>query len=161
MRYTRNTGVILSELYDQQRRTDSFWYVASAYSSAYKWLRHKRVIQAASFAGWLLQQGIYIYAPIPHTHTIAEMCDLPKGFDFWEQYDIHMIKNSCGIIVLCNQGYLQSKGVTHEANACMEMNKPIFLATRLRSEAPDYTLAGPAQFDGEHYLQPEEEVSLA
>lgn len=158
MIYTRNTGVVLSELYDIQNNKDSFWYVASAYSSPQKWLRYKRVIQAATFAGWLLQQGIHVYAPIPHTHTIAEMCDLPLGFEFWEKYDLHMIKNSCGVIVLCNQGYLQSVGVTRESSFCVGLNKPLFLGTRLRSENPDYNLAGPAWFDGKHYLQTEQEV---
>lgn len=158
MIYTRETAGILGRLQARQELEGSFYYVASAYSSPQKWLRHKRVIQAATFAGWLLQNGIHVYAPIPHTHTIAEMCDLPLGFEFWEKYDLHMIKNSCGVIVLCNQGYLQSVGVARESLFCMELEKPLFLGTRLRSEAPDYNLAGPARFDGKRYLQTEQEV---
>ncbi len=58
--------------------------------------------------------GVHLYAPIPHTHPIAEAGDLPKGWDYWGAYDRAILSCCNKIIVLKLDGWQESKGVQAE-----------------------------------------------
>lgn len=103
----------------------SFYYLATPYnghtggvSAAY--------MDAVEQAGVLLRAGIYVYAPIAHTHPIAVKHGLPGGFDFWEGYDRVMLEASAGLIVCKLPGWDVSKGVTAEREIAQELGRPVF-----------------------------------
>ena len=76
-------------------------------------------------AGILMKQGIHIFSPISHTHPIAVECDLPRGFDFWEQYDRAILQVCRKVIVLKLPGWEQSKGVQAEIKIAEELGIPV------------------------------------
>lgn len=76
-------------------------------------------------AGRLMKQGIHIFSPISHTHPIAVTCDLPRGFDFWEQYDRAILQVCRKVIVLRLFGWEQSKGVQAEIKIATELGIPV------------------------------------
>ena len=79
---------------------------------------------AASHAAELMRQGRKVYSPISHTHPIAQY-GLPKGWDFWEQYDRAILSRCTEVIVLMLHGWKESKGVTAEIEIAKELGLPV------------------------------------
>jgi hypothetical protein len=89
-------------------------YIASPYSHPDPAVRRLRFEQACRYAGRLLVQGITAFSPIAHSHPIAELCDLPKGFEFWRKFD-HSFLSSCDAMhVLQLDGWQDSAGILAE-----------------------------------------------
>ena len=72
-----------------------------------------------------MQRGLYIFAPIAHTHPIAESGGLPLGWDFWEPYDTLFIRAASCVWVLKLEGWTESTGVSNEVRLGREMDKPV------------------------------------
>ena len=62
-------------------------YLACPYSHPDRTVRLARFDAANRAAGALMREGYHVFSPISHTHPIAEACELPLDFSFWEQYD--------------------------------------------------------------------------
>jgi hypothetical protein len=79
-------------------------------------------------AGWLMdpKQGFSIISPISHCHPIAEIHDLPRTWEYWKKIDQTYIEASIGIIVVMNDGWGQSEGVTSEIELARQLGKPIY-----------------------------------
>jgi len=77
-------------------------------------------------AGDLMNKGHIVFSPISHTHPIACECNLPKGWDFWNQFDTAFIEWCDELWVVCNfVDYKQSKGVMAEIEISRSFNKPV------------------------------------
>lgn len=100
-------------------------YLASPYSDENPSVREHRFRLAAVAAGDLMKQGFLVFSPIAHTHPIAEYCELPTGWDFWERYDKAMLDACAEMIVLVTDGWGQSKGVAAEMAHFEQQGKPI------------------------------------
>jgi hypothetical protein len=85
-------------------------YLASPYSHEDPRVREWRFRAAAWYASTLMQRGWLVFSPIAHTHPIAEF-GLPKGWDFWKQYDEKFLDACGGLVVLCIDGWKESVGV--------------------------------------------------
>lgn len=100
-------------------------YLASPYSHPDPEVRRQRFEDVCRIAGRLMSQGKLIFSPIAHTHPIAEMGDLPKGFDFWEEFDRAMLA-ACGeLLILRLSGWQESQGIAAEIEIATEMDIPI------------------------------------
>lgn len=100
-------------------------YLASPYSHPDEAVRQQRFETVCFVAANLMREGKHIFSPIAHTHPIALNGDLPKGFDFWEEFDRKMIA-ACGELwVVMMDGWEQSKGVQAEIKIAAEMGIPV------------------------------------
>lgn len=101
-------------------------YLASPYSHDSATVRHARFRSACLAAGWAIKNGLFLYSPIAHTHNIAEVCGLPLGFDFWEEYDAVGVGSCKDLYILKIPGWEESIGVWREINIAEDMGKTIY-----------------------------------
>ena len=100
-------------------------YLASPYSDFDPAIRLQRFQAACKATAELMNEGVRIFSPIAHTHPIAMAGDLPLGWDFWEQYDREMIAVCDELIVLCLDGFEDSRGVQAEIAIAKELGIPV------------------------------------
>jgi hypothetical protein len=121
---------ILRGLLDEATRRDGapLVYLACPYSHPEASVRAARFRAANIAAGALMRQGLNVFSPISHTHPIAVDCELPTGFDFWEQYDRAFLSCCSALYVLKIDGWEQSKGVQTEIRIAKELGLSILEA---------------------------------
>lgn len=96
-------------------------YLACPYSHPDPAVREERFHAVNRAAAALMMQGEKVFSPISHTHPIAVDGELPKGWDFWEQYDRAILSCCHKVIVLCIPGWDTSTGVQAEIAIAKEM----------------------------------------
>jgi len=101
-------------------------YLASPYSHSEESIREDRFRAACHASGGMMRVGYRVFSPIAHTHPIAVRCDLPKGWDFWQEYDRVMIEASSHLIVLMIDGWMDSKGVDAERRIAESLDMPVY-----------------------------------
>jgi hypothetical protein len=104
-------------------------YLASPYTHADPVIREQRFEAACARAAYLLQVGLHVYSPIAHTHPIAVRHNLPKGFEFWQNFDFDMIERCSTLEVLCIDGWEQSVGVQAELAYAARLDRHITFST--------------------------------
>ncbi len=104
-------------------------YLASPYSHPDESMRVERFENACSAAAALMTKGQNVYSPIAHTHPIACYGELPKGWDFWEQYDRWFIERCDSVLVLQLPGWSDSRGVNAEIKMAAELGKDVRFTT--------------------------------
>jgi hypothetical protein len=105
--------------------TRQLTYLAVPYSHPDPAIRLARFKAANIAAGALMQQGEIVFSPISHTHPIAEECELPKGWEFWQAFDRAYLAQSRRLVVLCIDGWQESVGVSAEILIAKEMGLPV------------------------------------
>jgi len=103
----------------------SLVYLATPYSHDDHTVMHRRFEVVNGVAARLMKEGIHIYSPISHTHPIAVAGELPRGWDFWEKYDRAILAACCKVIVVRQDGWEQSRGVTAELAIAEELGLPV------------------------------------
>lgn len=97
-------------------------YLASPYSHPDPTIvltRYLLVMQATSA---LINARKFVYSPILHCHELARIHSLPTNFDFWQHYNINMIKRCDQFRVLKIPGWDESKGVKGESAVAAFLN---------------------------------------
>lgn len=97
-------------------------YLATPYSHPDPQVREEQFRVVNRVAADLMKQGLHIFSPISHTHPIALANDLPKGWEYWEQYDRVVLKVSEKLIVLRQSGWQDSVGVSAEIEIANDLN---------------------------------------
>ena len=100
-------------------------YLACPYSHGDPTVRRRRFEKANTVAARLMKAGHLVFSPISHTHPIAEAGDLPKGWQFWADYDRTFIAWADEIYVLRLPGHITSAGVTAEIDIAGTLGKPV------------------------------------
>lgn len=100
-------------------------YLACPYTHANHDVMVSRFNAVNAVAAKLMAQGMYIFSPISHTHPIAEVGGLPRGWDYWEGYDRKILKFCDRIIVLKLDGWDISTGVQAEIKIGQEFGIPV------------------------------------
>lgn len=96
------------------------WYLACPYSHPHKLVMESRFNQINALASQLMRAGVFVFSPISHTHPIARY-GLPKGFDFWEQFDRCILEKCRGVVVAQFDGWRESTGVQAEIRIAEEL----------------------------------------
>jgi len=109
----------------ERNTTRGITYLASPYSHPSAVVREQRFQAACRAAAALMQQGRVVYSPIAHTHPIAVLCDLPKGWEYWRQYDEAFLAASSEVVVLMLDGWQESAGVQAEIEIAERDGKPV------------------------------------
>lgn len=100
-------------------------YLATPYTHPSKaWMSHRADV-AATVASRFIAVGIHTFSPIAHTHPIAVKGDLPRGWEFWDQYDRWFIERCDVVVVVRMPGWDESKGVEAEIKLAHEYGKPV------------------------------------
>jgi hypothetical protein len=100
-------------------------YLATPYSDPDPAVREKRFQVVNRVAARLMKSGYLILSPISHTHPIALAGDLPKGWEFWKRYDIAIMKACSSVLVVTQDGWRESVGVTAEIAIAKGMGLPV------------------------------------
>jgi len=100
------------------------YYLATPYTHPEHYMMVARHFMVNKVGAKLIQEGKYIYSPISHTHPIAEVGELPRGWDFWEGYDRVMLQACTNLIVLRLPGWEESTGVRAEIKIAKELGLP-------------------------------------
>lgn len=100
-------------------------YLASPYSHPSAAVREQRFQDACRAAAHLMRQGHIVYSPIAHTHPIATLCDLPKGWEYWRKVDEAFLERCDALYVLHLDGWRESVGVRAEIVIANRLHKPI------------------------------------
>ena len=109
----------------RRNRSPGITYLASPYSHPSAVVREQRFQAACRAAAALMQQGRVVYSPIAHTHPIAVLCDLPKGWEYWRQYDEAFLAASSEVVVLMLDGWQESASVRAEIEIAERDGKPV------------------------------------
>lgn len=100
-------------------------YLAVPYSDRDREVRVQRFEAVNKAAAKLMKDGEFVFSPISHTHPIAEAGDLPKGWEFWQNYDRSFLDVAKKVIVLKIPGWDKSVGVKGEIDIAAELDIPV------------------------------------
>ena len=100
-------------------------YLAVPYSSPDPEVRRQRFEAANRAAGKLMAQGHIVFSPISHTHPIAEACNLPLGWEYWQQFDRAYLAASRLMVILTLDGWEESVGIAGERKICEDLGVPV------------------------------------
>lgn len=92
----------------------SFIYLATPYTDPDPAVMEERFRKNEKYCASLLEQGVWVYSPIVHCHEMAKRHKLPKGFEFWREYNFAMLSKSSEVRVLELLGWVDSSGVQAE-----------------------------------------------
>lgn len=103
----------------------SLIYLAVPYSHPDSAVMEERFNRVNRVAARLMREGLHIYSPISHSHSIALAGELPRDWEFWKEYD-QTILSMCGkLIVLTLDGWQESKGVMAEIQIAKDLELEI------------------------------------
>lgn len=94
----------------------SFIYLGSPYSHDDHEMMHRRYRAAMARTANMLHQGIKVYSPIVHNHEMAREFNLPRGIDFWMEYDFAILSKASEFHILMLPGWDESEGLRKESN---------------------------------------------
>jgi len=100
-------------------------YLATPYSDPDPAVREERFNVVNRVAARMMMEGLHVYSPISHSHSIAKAGWLPTDWSFWELYDTKMIIMCGQMIVLRQAGWAISTGVQHEIRIAAGLGHPI------------------------------------
>jgi len=101
-------------------------YLAMPYSHESDHIMERRFQAVTRIAGKLAEDDLVVFSPITHSHTMAEMHDMPTSWEFWKDQDIPFLEWADEIKVVKAQGWRQSTGVNAEMEHMREeLNKSI------------------------------------
>lgn len=93
-------------------------YLASPYSHSDPRVREERFKGACLAASILMHEGLYIFSPIAHTHSIVSHGSLPHGWEYWAGYDRCILSKCSLMIILMLADWEKSAGIVGETEIC-------------------------------------------
>jgi len=100
-------------------------YLAVPYSHPDSAVRVFRFQEVNKVAAKLMCEGNLVFSPISHTHPIAVAGDLPKGWNYWKDYDKSFIEWADEIYVFMLEGWKESTGVQAEIKLAEDLGKKV------------------------------------
>ncbi len=101
-------------------------YLASPYTHDDPEVRKSRFHTACRITGELMNAGLVTFSPIAHSHPIAQQCDLPTDWKFWEKADRAMLMGCGAMIVLTLPGWEASVGIKAERALAEAFGIPVW-----------------------------------
>ena len=107
-----------------QMQGSGFWYMAQPYSK-HPAGREQAAVDGCIAAGWLINRGVRVFAPIPHSHYIAKFGNVdPASHAIWLDQDRAMCQHAVGIVVVKMPTWESSVGVNEERKWFAQWGKP-------------------------------------
>jgi len=101
-------------------------YLATPYSDPDPAVREARFHAVNKVAASFMRDGVNVFSPISHGHSIAQDGDLPIDWEFWQEYCLAMLSYCCALFVLTVPGWRESVGVQAEIKMAEELDIDIF-----------------------------------
>ena len=116
-------------------------YLATPFTDKDLAIMENRFNVVNKVASDLMKKGIHVFSPISHCYPIALAGGLPKTWEFWEAYDRVMLKASAKLIVLMQDGWRESLGVTGEIRIANELGIPVeYMNPKTQIISSDYRM---------------------
>lgn len=115
----------------------SYRYLASPYSHPNSIVRELRFRAVELALADMLKNRIWTYSPIVHCHALANKYDLPKDFEYWQEYNETMLNPAACFVILTLPGWDKSVGVGAEQRFANDIALPVMD----REPVEDETLA--------------------
>lgn len=102
------------------------YYLATPYSKYREGLTAAYEM-ACRNAAFLLRNGVPVFSPIAHTHSIARFSDIDaRDMQFWLDSDWPVLSKCDGLIVVEADGWRESYGVGKEVEFMEQNRRSIF-----------------------------------
>lgn len=102
-------------------------YLASPYTHEDEEVMTFRYREAIRASARLANKGYIVFSPIVHCHPIAVAYDLPKDYEFWQNYSTSFLLHWAeAISVLCLQGWKESIGIKAELVIGQGTDLPVY-----------------------------------
>ena len=109
-------------------------YLASPYS-LHRGGRDAACAEAAKIAGELISEGIRVFSPIAHSHTICEHSDLdPLDHELWMDQDESFMEDCDALVIVQFSGWDSSYGIEMEKQHFRDANKPVHFLDTVKME---------------------------
>lgn len=118
---TKNDLIYLASLYSLETK-DKFDIIRE--------IRYNRVMEATAA---LTAQGYVVFSPILHCHKMSLKYNLPGEWLFWEHIDSIFLSKSDWLVILLDEGWEKSVGISAEIKIAKLLNKPICFVDCLSS----------------------------
>lgn len=104
----------------------SLIYLASPYSHPDRAVMDERFEAACRAAASLMSQGLHVFSPIAHSHSVAVVGGLDLvDLDFWLGQDMAVLRFCDELRVLRLDGWDLSKGISREMAWAREHGMPL------------------------------------
>lgn len=110
---------------DKLQENRDLVYLATPFVHADPKVMEKRFAVVTRFAADMMIDGVHVFSPITHCYPMAKERGLPRGYDFWSDYDRKMLMRCSKMIVLMQEGWEKSEGVTREIALAQSLGIPI------------------------------------
>lgn len=100
-------------------------YLGQPYSSPDLELVKTRVVFAEGVCAALNANGIHVYSPIVHWHSIAHRFKMPTEAEHWRGENFHFIELCTAFYILALPGWVKSIGLEAEVRHAVKLLKPI------------------------------------
>ncbi len=118
-------------------------YLASPYSHPNPAVMTARYLAACRATSEMMRRGKKVFSPIAHSHVIAKIGKLDRGWDFWQGVDCEWIR-LCGFVcVLTLTAWEISIGVRAEISYAESLQIPITRVSPTELGIEDVPLALP------------------
>jgi len=101
------------------------YYLASPYSHKDHAVMSQRAETVTRAAVDLLNQGIFVFAPIAY-NAPWEKYNLPGDWNFWQEFDKAFVSRMDAVVVLTIEGWDISTGVTAEIEFAKQNHIPVY-----------------------------------
>lgn len=100
-------------------------YIASPYTHPDPWIMEERYLAVLKATAEAVQAGLFVYSPIVHCHDFKKVAKIQAGFEYFRDFDLHVI-SLCEKVLVCNiEGWRESIGVTAELEYARSKNIPV------------------------------------
>jgi len=100
-------------------------YLAVPYSHPDPEIKEWRFAEVNKMTAKLMKQGIIVFSPISHCHSINKHNELPTDWEFWKHFDEAYLSCSNKLLVYKLEGWETSIGVTGEIKIANKLGIPI------------------------------------
>jgi len=102
-------------------------YLSTPYWHPDPQVRQKRFEIVSEIASYLIYFTKHaLFSPISHGHAIfKDRDDLDPGIEYWEKYEKQIMPICSELIVVCIEGWKESRGVKREIDLAKELGIPI------------------------------------
>jgi hypothetical protein len=91
--------------------------------------------EASKLAGDLIAEGVRVFSPIAHSHSVCEHADLdPMDHDLWLEQDEFFMDACCALVVAQFAGWQDSYGISEEMHWFRDAKKPIHYLDPIKME---------------------------
>lgn len=102
----------------------SYVYLASPYTHPDPAVVEWRVHATRRATALLMMRGLVVFSPIAHTHDLVQFIGR-QSHEFWMAQDIPMLRKAERLMVLCIDGWAESRGVMEEIELAQAAGIPV------------------------------------